>query len=91
MRLEELLQQHGISIDELVSLINTEGGRPVHKPIIVKEYCQKCNALFFSNIQDHNMRIAGGYSTQCPGCREIERRNVRRENARKYRKNKGRR
>ena len=90
MEIEAKLQQHGISIDEVVTFINTQGGRAVHKPIIVKEKCQKCGSLFFSNTQDHNMRIAGGHATNCPSCRELERRDVRRQNSQNYRRKKGR-
>lgn len=90
MGLEVLLQQYGIAIDELVTFINMQGGRPIHKPIIMKENCQKCGTLFFSNTQDHNMRIAGGHATRCPGCRELERKDIRRQNSRNYRSRKGR-
>ncbi|GGG17738.1 hypothetical protein GCM10010916_38210 [Paenibacillus abyssi] len=84
--IEGMLAQNGYTIEDLLKYINEKGGRQTHKPIIVKEICQKCTTLFFSNVQDHQMRLRGGWATRCPSCRDEERKEIRRHNSREYRK-----
>lgn len=83
--LEWVLINLDISIEELTKIINQEGGRPHDRPIIYAEQCANisCGARFFSNTQDHQMRASNGYPNLCPGCREVD----RREKKRQYAKN----
>lgn len=83
--LKWVLDRLGVDIKELARIINEEGGRDPYRPIIYPERCdnKSCNNQFFSNSQDHNMRINNGYPTLCPSCREID----RKEKKRRYAKN----
>lgn len=71
----ELLKKCEITVDQLVNIINHEGGRDPTKPIIFVEECRNCQGTFFSVSQDHHMRINNGYPVHCPICREADRRN----------------
>ncbi|WP_240416697.1 hypothetical protein [Paenibacillus periandrae] len=73
----ELLETSGITVGQLVNLINLEGGRDPGKPIIFDETCRNCQRLFFSVSQDHFMRLNNGYPIHCPFCREIDKRKAK--------------
>lgn len=79
-----VLHTLNINIDQLATIINKEGGRDTDKPIIYAEKCENkgCGSSFFSNTQDHMMRQSNGYPNLCPGCREADRREKKRNYAR---------
>lgn len=79
INIESILEQAGISIDELVSAINLAGGRNPGTPILYAEKCEMatCGCLFFSVTQDHFLRLNNNYPTHCPSCRETIRRQVK--------------
>jgi hypothetical protein len=83
----DLLKKTGLTVDQLVNLINLEGGRDPGKPILFKENCRNCSRLFFSVSQDHYMRIKNGYPVHCPLCREDDKRQAKLNS---YHRNKGR-
>lgn len=83
--IKSLLEKAEITLDQLVDIINQEGGRDLNTPILFSEQCQGCGCRFFSISQDHFLRIKNGYPTHCSSCRIIER---RRTKLNSYHKNK---
>ncbi|RRJ54831.1 hypothetical protein EHV15_35245 [Paenibacillus oralis] len=79
--ISEILEQAGVTIDDLVSAINLAGGRDPGTPIIYSEKCEiaTCGKVFFSVTQDHFMRLNNNHPTHCPTCREAIRRKKKAE------------
>lgn len=86
--LQWILDRLSIDIEELAQIINEAGGRDPKRPIIYPEKCenQDCKTLFFSNTQDHMMRLNNGHATLCSNCREIDRKIKKRNYAKQYNK-----
>lgn len=83
--LQWVLDCLGIGMEELAQIINEACGRDPNRPIIYPEKCDNkdCETLFFSNTQDHMMRLKNGYATLCAKCREIDRKIKKRNYAKK--------
>jgi len=81
INLNTILEKAGITLDELLSVINQSGGRNPGTPILYAEKCEisTCGSTFFSVTQDHFMRVNNNYPTHCPKCREAIRRQKKAE------------
>jgi hypothetical protein len=67
-RIEELLKKSGLSLKEIVEIVNGIGNR--NTDIVVHEICTECGTEWVGQVQDHKMREKLNFLPYCPPCKE---------------------